>query len=178
VLRPQSGDSHRPEDWLDVLDRDSVPVRCGGGELSPPRIQPLVKRLRDGYRLCWRRSVSVLSHSVTNAASAIPASFFVPWKVLFVYRFRPLPSVPTKAWSRQDDGPRCCMCPGMTAPSNPPHRRSESDCRHGLPVLQLWRPAYPEIASDKVRWFIGFWRGLLAHRTTIEPSTRQLGLPA
>ena len=25
---------------------------------------------------------------------------------------------------------------------------------------------------------IGIWRGLPAHRTTIEPSTRQFGLPA
>ena len=29
-----------------------------------------------------------------------------------------------------------------------------------------------------VFWFIGFWRGLPAHRTTIDPSTRQFGLPA
>jgi hypothetical protein len=57
-----------------------------------------------------------LATSVTSAASTMPASFFVPWKVLEVYRFRPLPSVPTKAWSRQDDGPRCCMCPGVAAP--------------------------------------------------------------
>jgi hypothetical protein len=44
----------------------------------------------------------------------------------------------------------------------------------------------PQVSVSGVRWevaegnmgFIGFWRGLLAHRTTIEPSTRQLGLPA
>ena len=28
------------------------------------------------------------------------------------------------------------------------------------------------------KWLFGFWRGPGAHRTTIEPSTRQFGLPA
>jgi hypothetical protein len=32
--------------------------------------------------------------------------------------------------------------------------------------------------SSEAMWFFGIWRGLPAHRTTIEPSTRQFGLPA
>ncbi len=33
-------------------------------------------------------------------------------------------------------------------------------------------------ADPKAKGTIGFWWGVPAHRTTIDPSTRQLGLPA
>ena len=38
--------------------------------------------------------------------------------------------------------------------------------------------ALPGRTQVTVRWLIGFWRGEALHRTTIEPSTRQFGLPA
>src|SRR5580692_9433620 len=56
-----------------------------------------------------QEAVLSLATSVTNAARAMPASFFVPWNVLDVYRFLPLLSVPEKACNRQVDGPRCCI---------------------------------------------------------------------
>jgi len=45
-------------------------------------------------------------------------------------------------------------------------------------------PHVPQRAPDGLpvlsysNWFFGIWRGLRPHRTTIEPSTRQFGLPA
>ena len=35
-----------------------------------------------------------------------------------------------------------------------------------------------ELALNWSFWIFGFWRGRASHRTTIEPSTRQFGLPA
>ncbi len=50
-----------------------------------------------------------------------------------------------------------------------------SRSRQGLPTDPMGTRM---LLYDASKWTIGFWWGVPAHRTTIDPSTRQLGLPA
>ena len=101
MVGPEAGNPHRPENQLDVLDGNPVPVCCGGGELSLPGVQPFLEGLRDGDRLGCRGRAPILRHLRHEGRGAMPASFFVPWKVLDAYLLRPLLSFPTKTWRRR-----------------------------------------------------------------------------
>ena len=135
--------------WFDVRDLYSVSVSCSGGGLTFPRVQLLLRVCETVTGSAGDEAGLSSSTSVTNAESAIPASFFVPWKVLNVYRFRPFLSFRAKACSRQIEGPRCCVRPGMAAPCGREGRRSGADCRRGVPFLRHKAGKVSESPSDE-----------------------------
>jgi hypothetical protein len=59
---------------------------------------------------------------------------------------------------------------GNTAKNKPYYRCSATRPDYATPSVPGHPPTYMGL--------FGFWRGLAPHRTTIEPSTRQFGLPA
>jgi hypothetical protein len=93
VARSQSGDAHLPEDGFDVLTATRVSVRRRRSEHF--------FESRHFSSVCvtviGSAATDVVRSSATNAAKAMPASFFVPWNVLDAYRLRRLLSRPTDA---------------------------------------------------------------------------------